>query len=107
MAKSFVEILSEMDRGDIVDDITKHLSTVSAAVIATDKKGTITLIIEIQPNGENAVQLSAKVKSTIPDPTRGSTVMFLQSDGVSLGRDDPRQGRLELARPGLREVRKD
>jgi hypothetical protein len=104
MSRSFVEVLSEINHGNVVDDLTSRLASVVEGVIATDKKGALTLTVEVTPNGDGSVQVVAKIKAVIPDPTRGTTIMFVQEDN-SLGRNDPRQGRLDLDRPSLAPVR--
>jgi|WetSurMetagenome_2_1015567.scaffolds.fasta_scaffold08816_6 hypothetical protein len=104
MARSFVEVLSEINHGNVVDDLTSRLAGVVEGVMATDKKGSLTLTIEVTPNGDGSVQVVAKIKAVIPDPARGTTIMFVQDDN-SLGRNDPRQGRLDLDRPSLASVR--
>jgi hypothetical protein len=104
MARSFVEVLSEINHGNVVDDLTSRLAAVVAGVTATDKKGALTLTVEVTPNGDGSVQVVAKIKTVIPDPTRGTTIMFVQEDN-SLGRDDPKQGKLDLDRPSLASIR--
>ena len=104
MSETFIDTLGQLGRGDIASDLTEHLSRVCAAVVATDKKGSVVLMIEAAPNGDGAVQLTAKIKSTAPDPERGTTIMYISDDG-GLSRRDPRQGMLDLGRsPGIREV---
>lgn len=101
--RDFLTILGELDSGSIADDGLYQLSEVVRAVRKSGKKGSVTLKLEIAPDGQQVV-ISGKVDAKIPMPAKGQTIYFA-TDAGELTRDNPKQEPLRnLDRPGPRPV---
>lgn len=107
MARQFADVLRDLSAGQTYDELTAALGEIVEAVTATRKAGSLTLKIDVKPNGENSVRVVDEIKTKVPQPTRGETLFFTTSSG-SLIRNDPRQADLPLrdvkADAPLREV---
>lgn len=90
--------LRDIRGGLMVDELTEELAAVVNAVLATGKKGTVTLKLNIDPasKGDAVVTIIDEIKSTIPKEKKAGTLMFALPSG-SLQRQDPRQTELQLS----------
>jgi|WetSurMetagenome_2_1015567.scaffolds.fasta_scaffold00090_12 hypothetical protein len=95
MPRSFTETLADLAGGEILNDLTEQLAQVVKAVEETGKVGALTLTIKIGTNGEGAMQVQADIKTKEPQPVRGTTILFHNSDG-SLTRNNPKQGAFDF-----------
>lgn len=91
--RSFVEIISDLDDGRVVEELTHQLREVVRAARVSEKKGSVTLKIDIEPDGRQFI-INASVKPTIPTPTPGMTMFFASDDG-DLIKEDPKQEKLK------------
>lgn len=91
--RDFKDVLSDLDEGEVVNQLTSLLPKVTLAVMETGKAGAITLTLKIVKQGGMAV-VSADVKTKTPAPALDATMFFTEKDGT-LCRHDPRQPELK------------
>ncbi len=99
MKRPFTDTLAAMRFGELVDDLSTAMHELVDACSNTGKTGTLTLTIKIKPGKAGQMELVDEVKTKLPPPEKGTTLMFVTPEG-NLTRTDPRQMLLE----GLREV---
>lgn len=99
MNRPFDHTLREIRFGECLDELTKEIGTLVAAVNNTGKAGSITLTIKLKPVGGGAIEVSDDIKAKIPLLPKGSSVFFATPEN-NLVRNDPRQPQLE----GLKDV---
>lgn len=89
--------LRDIRAGEMVEELTEELAKVVNAVLATGKKGSVTLKLNIDPasKGDAVVTITDDIKSTIPREKKAGTLMFALPSGT-LQRQDPRQTELSL-----------
>lgn len=93
--KPFAVFLQEHKKGALATELATTLQDVVAAVIEHEKKGSVTLKIDVAPSKDGmTVFITDEVKSTVPKPERGGSIMFPDANG-NLHRNDPNQMRLE------------
>lgn len=83
------------------EEATEALNDLVHATTETGKTGELVLKIKMKPIGGKAgqMELDTEVKTKLPSPTRGKTILFTTPDN-NLSRQDPRQQSLE----GVRDV---
>lgn len=93
----FITTIVEMQNGAAVFEASKQLAVLVQAIRNTRKKGKLSLEILAAPSKVNAedgkvtqVQLTYKVKATVPTSDPGLTTFFTTREG-DLTRDDPAQ----------------
>ena len=94
----FPQTLIEINNGATVTELSQALEQVVAAVRATGKSGSITLIVKVAPASKgstNVLLIESQVKTKLPEPERGMTI-FYATDDNRLVRNDPRQQQLPL-----------
>jgi hypothetical protein len=93
-----IETIKAMRDGKLSVELDVSFADVIAAVMATGKKGKVTLdiIFEPVPKGEpHMIFASDAVKVTIPKLSKSAT-MFYANEECALTRRDPRQPALEM-----------
>ena len=88
--RPYTDVLREIRKGRVVDAASEALAEVVKAVLDTDKAGKLGVELTIKPNSDGAVEITAKVKPTIPQGDLPSGLFFADLDG-DLHRDDPTQ----------------
>jgi len=90
--RPFTDTLRDMRKGRVVDAATEQLAEVVRAVLENSKPGSLTLTLKVEPQGkgDNAVVLSAKIATKVPQPKLPDALFFADLDG-DLFRDDPTQ----------------
>ncbi|MCP1290909.1 hypothetical protein NK214_11985 [Chromobacterium sp. S0633] len=90
--------LRDIRAGEMVEELTEEMAKVVNAVLATGKKGSVTVKISFDPasKGDAVVTITDDIKSVIPREKKAGTLMFAQPSG-SLQRQDPRQTELNLS----------
>lgn len=93
--RPFTDVLRDIRKGRVVDAATDQLAEVVRAVLDTNKGGELTLKLSVKPQGkgDNAVIVSAKVATKVPQADLPDALFFADLDGDLL-RDDPTQSRL-------------
>lgn len=96
-AADFLGTLVVLNRGKTVIDCSRELQNVLDAVIETRKKGSLTIKLDITPEGfdrgtgrTNQVDIDPSISSKIPRHDQTPSVFFVTEDN-KLTRDDPAQ----------------
>ena len=95
MSRPFIEVLGDLEGGLVVNDLTSALSELTSQVMAVRKAGSLTLKVNVKPNGETSVEVLADIKVNAPEPPRERTILFADEFG-GLRRDNWRQPQLPL-----------
>ena len=96
--KPIPAVVQEIGKGKFHEAASEALVDLTAAVVATDKAGTLTLVIKVEPSkGMDNLTVTGTWKLSLPTESQSS--IFFADDDNNLVRDDPNQ----LAAP-LREV---
>lgn len=73
------------------EDLAEKLREVCQSVRSTNKAGTLTVTIQVEPNGDNRILIKVPtINVKTPQPSRGSAIFFLDEAG-HISRRDPRQ----------------
>ncbi|EPE63628.1 hypothetical protein I141_12430, partial [Pasteurella multocida P1933] len=89
----FSTTLSQLNRGELNDELTEVLANVIKAVRDTRKQGSVTLNLKISmlnTRTENQIKITPMVSSKIPELDREESIVFSTADGDVLF-DDPNQ----------------
>ena len=99
--RPFADFLREQNRGRTHYELGEALHDLVARVEDTGKKGTLTLVVTVEPlkGAEEALTVSDEIKLKLPEHDRGASIFFRGRDG-NLQREDPNQPVFEA----LREV---
>lgn len=100
-SRPFSDFIREQNKGRTHDELSDGMRDLVARVEDTGKKGTITLVITVEPlkGNESCLTVSDEIKLKLPEHDRGSSIFFRGRDG-NLQRDDPNQVTFDF----LREV---
>lgn len=91
--RPFTAWLLEQRRGGLAADLGEKLAEVAIAVAETGKKGTLSLTLEISPNGQGQVKISDKLAAKPPSADTPEAFFYVDAKG-NLTRNDPRQPQL-------------
>lgn len=94
----FSKTLSQLNRGELDDELTKVISDVIKAVRETRKQGTVTLSLKIgmlNSRTENQIKITPQVSCKVPELDREESIVFSTADGDVLF-DDPNQMKIDL-----------
>ncbi|WP_426043676.1 hypothetical protein [Caulobacter sp. DWR3-1-2] len=102
----FTDILRQIRKGRVVEELTEQLAEVTAAVRATGKAGEITLKLKVKPMKGDSYQvaLAAGVTSKSPRDDLPEGIFFLTEDG-GLVRSDPNQKEMFVPVDALGDAR--
>jgi hypothetical protein len=97
MARSILQILSQIRNGALEHEATSDLADVVRGVNNTGKGGELTIKIRIKPTGpaDATLFVDGEVIKKIPTPERELSIFFPTQDG-SLTKTDPNQMPLGL-----------
>ena len=84
----FLMALGRIDGGHAIEVADQQLQDVIGAVNRTGKKGTVTVTLELSPNGETGFAATAKVAAKAPQVNFGQSFFFMGRDG-NLSRQAP------------------
>lgn len=87
---NFLEDLSLIREGQAVIRCTEEWKDLIAAVVEHGGKGSFTLKLSVEPNGEGAVTITTDISVKQPKAGVGKAVFYAQPGG-DLSRRDPRQ----------------
>ncbi len=93
--RTFTQVLADLPGGRTVDELSEQLAAVVLAVAKANKKGSLTLTLEILPNADNMVVIRDQIKTKVPLLDRGTAHFYFDEEG-SLLKDNPKQGKLPL-----------
>jgi hypothetical protein len=89
--RDFTDFLHEQSRGATHTALTDGLRELVARVKDTDRPGTLTLIIKVEPlKGTHGLGITDEIRLKLPDYQREGSVMFTDRNGDLVG-DDPKQ----------------
>lgn len=93
--RHFTDILRDHRGGKLVDQLTKRLAGVIAAVDDTGQPGTITLTLKVTPQkgDEGVYEIAPTIKTTVPEAPLAKAQFFADGEG-SLVREPPKGGAL-------------
>lgn len=94
--RRFADTLTDLRNGELQQELTDALKEVVGRVLETGKPGKLTLTIKVRKASKgvgSSLVLVDDVKTTLPTPERGESVLFASED-LTLQRSDPRQPRL-------------
>lgn len=96
-SNGFMVTLQRHRGGKLLDEASKALQELVAAVALTGKGGTVTLTLAVKPatRGQAAVVVQDRMKTKIPQMEPEASFWFATADG-DLQKDDPRQASLPL-----------
>lgn len=103
--RPFADWLREQSRGSTHDELSEALHDLTARVIDTGKKGSLTFTVTVAPlKGESVEVLvvSDEIKMRLPEHDRKASLFYPDDEG-NLSRTDPNQ----LTFESLREVPAD
>jgi hypothetical protein len=94
--RPFADILNALETGRVHRDLSNKLQQLTEAVAETHKDGTLTITLKMTKSKiSGAIEIDAKSTIKLPEPTRATSLFFIDKD-LNLVRDDPRQGELEF-----------
>lgn len=101
--KSFGDFLTASP--DLAEELADALNDMVHASTETGKASELTLKIKLKPVGGSSgqVELETDVKSKLPQPTRGKTLMFATPNN-NLQRENPKQQTLDGLRTADQEA---
>lgn len=90
--KEFAAFLLEQASGKTHDELTDGLRDLVNKVTDTGKKGSLTLIVTVEPmkNDETILVVSDEIRLKLPEHDRKASIFWADKDG-SLLRNDPNQ----------------
>jgi hypothetical protein len=91
----FLMAIGRIDGGLPVETADTQLRDVIAAVQRTGKKGSVTITLEVSPNGEMGFAASCKVTAKAPQINFGQSFFFMDRNG-DLTRQAPDMHQLGL-----------
>lgn len=97
--RDFAEFITDLRGGICHQEMSVAMQKAADAAMKTGKMATVNLQLKIKPQGERQVTVDDIIKTTLPEPTKPSTVMFVDDDR-NLSRSDSRQMELkDIGRP--------
>lgn len=96
-ARPIFDVLRDLRRGMLLDDLSDSMQEVVRAVDETGKPAKLVLEISVKPAARvgGAVNVSDKVTVKLPALPNGETIMFMTPDN-NIVANDPKQQSLEL-----------
>ena len=77
----FLAAFGRIDNGHAVEVADTQLRDVISAVNRTGKKGTVSVTLEVKPNGETGFEVGVKVAAKAPQLEFGRIFFFMGADG--------------------------
>ena len=94
--RPFTDVLADIGRGALLNDASKAIADVTAAVIEHGKPGTVTVVVKIAPMKDAPPEmLNVSGKCTVARPDVPASSLMYGDEIVLLSRNDPRQLRLD------------
>jgi hypothetical protein len=93
MAKDFCEFVTDLDHGQVFQQLNEDLQRVVDGVELHDGKGELSIKITLEKKGQRIVA-SARIASKVPREPVADT-LFFAAPGGGLCREDPRQLKLK------------
>ncbi len=94
----FFDAFRHIDAGNASAETDEQLAEILKAVRATGKKGSVTITLEVAPNGDRGFEVTTKITAKAPQVSFGKAFFFTDRDG-HLTRKAPAEEAQELLRP--------
>jgi hypothetical protein len=106
--RPFAAVLQDIDNGQVSERLATDVQALVTAVLEQNRKGSITLKLEVAPRKGNAhaLNVAARVETRLPAPEPVESVFFTDRSG-NLHRDDPMQMSIPLRQVGTPEINLD
>lgn len=101
-ARPFPDTLRQIRFGELQEELTEQLNTLTKACTSSGKAGELVLKIKLKPGKGGQVEVLDDLSVKLPKPERGTSIFFATPEG-NLQREDPRQ--MEIGE--LRQVKND
>lgn len=96
ISNSFAVVLSELDRGSLIDKASDELKKLIQAVSLTEKAGTITLKLKVHPTRTGkTVEIEGIVEAKRPKAPASPSLWYVTKD-FELSRKDPNQSEFKF-----------
>lgn len=97
MARSFTDVLRDINNGKVAEELTDELADAVAAAKSTGKSATLTLTLKLKPGkgGSDVMTVEHDIRVKTPEFERPPTYLFVSRDN-SLHVTNPAQRDLEL-----------
>lgn len=94
--RPFTDVLRDLGRGHVSDEASAALTDLVQSVVATGKKGRVTIHVEVEPfkGSTTTLMVSARVDSKMPQAEPVAAVFFPDRNG-QLHRNHPDQPTFE------------
>jgi len=79
--KPFAQFLQEMNKGRLHADLSDELADLIGAVVEHGKKGTLTLKLDVKPQGDEAVAVAVTYGARPPQPPANPSIFFADASG--------------------------
>lgn len=89
--KPFAAVLQEIAKGKAHTRLSEALAELVVAVTETEKKGTLTLTLTVEPMKGTTETLTVSANCTLKLPQEQQASVFFATDDGQLVRNDPRQ----------------
>lgn len=77
----FLMAIGRIDGGMPIEVADQQLKDVTDAVLRTGKKGSVTITLDVSPNGESGVAATAKVTAKAPSVNFGQSFFYTDRNG--------------------------
>ena len=91
---SIIATLQGIRRGQFVALVSDKMDELVRACEENGKTGSLTIKLNVKPNGGGQMIINPSVSANAPEPTTPSAIFFADEDGT-LHRSDPRQTDIE------------
>lgn len=96
--RPFTDILRDIKKGRVIDEMTAKISLALQGVVDTGKPAQVALVLTLKPRkgDEGQVTISSRVKVSVPEGDLPEAIFFVDTDeeGLDLLRSDPTQREL-------------
>lgn len=84
------QVIDRLSQHSVAEELQEALTTAARASIDRKGKSTVSLTLELKPNGEGGVEISASIGLKTPKKTHARTFLFVDREG-HLSVTDPSQ----------------
>jgi hypothetical protein len=78
--RDFAELVTDLRNGNTHQELSLAYQQATEAAKRTGKTATITFTVKIKPNGDKQCEVIDSITKKIPEPSRGSTIMFVDEN---------------------------
>lgn len=87
------EIMQRLGQGSVAEEFEDKLRIAAQEAIAHDGKASVTITVNMKPNGDDGVEIESVVKMTTPIQKHAKNFLFVTEDGLTV--NDPKQLSME------------